>query len=83
VSTIRLLSPQYRAAREKRRDAIGFFRRQEQSPDMPHGARNVAGVIARALELIYRHSALTGGEKEWMFRRIIQNASKYGAAARV
>jgi hypothetical protein len=78
MSTIRLLSPQYRMARERRKEAIGFFRTQEANVNMPLAARNAAGSIARGLEALYSACMLTGDDKDQLFRELIQRAKKYG-----
>jgi hypothetical protein len=83
MNTRRTIDVTYRMARDRRKEAIGFFQTQEANVNMPLAARNVAGYMARGLQIIYRASFLTGGEKDWMFRMLIQKAKLFGVQARV
>lgn len=78
MNTRRQIDTKYRAARDRRKEAIEFFHNQQANVNMPLVARNVAGYIARGLEAIYRSCYLTGDDKDFLFKAFIQRAKKHG-----
>lgn len=72
MNTRRTIDMTYRMARDRRKEAITFFRDQEANPNMPFAARNIAGRIARGLEAIYRYHAWNGDEMKPRYRWIWQ-----------
>lgn len=82
MSTSRLLNPKSKVARDRRREAIGFFRTQERDVNMPFAARHVAGYLARGLEAIQATGTMSGPEKDRAFKWFIQRTRKHGIPAR-
>jgi hypothetical protein len=78
MNTRRTIDVTYRMARDRRKEAIGFFLTQEANANMPLAARSVAGSIARGLTALYNACMLTGDDKDTLFRELIQRAKKYG-----
>jgi len=70
MSTFNKLDPRAKLGKEKRRDALRFFRQQMRLPGAP-------GVVARilytALDKVHKDSTLNGPEKEAAFRAILAN----------
>jgi hypothetical protein len=78
MNTRRMIDVTYRMARDRRKEAIGFFQTQADNVAMPLAARNVARSMANGLQALYKACTLTGADKDYLFRKLIQRARKYG-----
>lgn len=78
MNTRRTIDVTYRMARERRQEAITFFRNVEQNAELPFQVRNVAGAIARGLTAIYKAHFWTGDDKDALFKAFIKQAQARG-----
>ena len=76
MSTIaKITGGQFKAAKQRRMDAMKFFSSQQRLPGLPG---RIATQILMTLQAIHRDSSLNGPQKDEQFKRVIQVGQNAG-----
>jgi len=71
MSTYNKIDARAKRAKEQRRNALAFFRKQA---SLPGAAGVIARILYNALSKVQKDPALSGPEKEAAFRAVLQRA---------